>query len=406
MTAATIGATPQASYPLGYGFEYFSSYDGPTYDNSNSYTTPLVYNSLVGAYYTDVLANPNLKPFSTTVYETGLDMRFLKNRAGIDITYFISKDGPGIFNLSRSSATGYNASKENGITTEKKGWEISAYGSPIRSKIFNWDARINWSTFKETLTAIYPGTDQLNNFVKVGTRFDQLIGSEFVRAPDGQIINDAGGRPIRNSQSQFLGYTNPDWVWSVINTISYKGFSLGFQFDGRVGGKMINYIQQQTYRGGRHIKTVEGRMGEARYQDYKGVRSWIGEGVVISNGTPIKYDNLGNVTNYKDMQFVPNSTATFLQDYISFYYNTNEANIISKTFAKLREVTLTYNVPTSMLANSRVIKGASISLVGRNLLYFAKYKDVDIDQYAGSQGSSTLQTPTTRRYGINLNLTF
>jgi hypothetical protein len=194
-------------------------------------------------------------------------------------------------------------------------------------------------------------------------------------------------------------------VWSVINTITFKNISLGFQFDGRVGGSMINYIQQQTYRGGRHINTVKGAMGEARYQDYQGKKSYIGEGVVISNGTTIEYDNLGNVTNYKDMEFAPNATPTFLQDYISVFYRNNEANLISKTFAKLREVTLTYNL-TPVLGRRSPFRQATVSLVGRNLLYFAKHKDVDIDQYAGSQGASTLQTPTTKRYGINLNLAF
>lgn len=406
LTAATIGATPQASYPVGYGFQYSSSYDGPTYDNSNTYSTPIVYNNAVGAYYTDVYANPGLKPFSTSVYETGLETKFLKNRIGLEATYFISKDGPGIFDLARSSATGYNSFKENGITTEKKGWELSVNASPVRSNRFNWKVVANWSTFKESLTAIYPGITQLNNFLKVGTRYDQLIGTQFVHTPDGKIINDAGGRPMRNPKAQFLGYTNPDGVWSFINNVSYKSFSLGFQFDGRVGGKMINYIQQQTYRGGRHINTVEGKMGEARSQDTKGVKSWVGEGVVISNGVAVQYDNLGNVTNYKDMQFAPNQKATYLQDYISFFYNTNEANLISKTFAKLREVTVTYNLPSSIAGNNKTIKSASVSLVGRNLLYFSQHKDVDIDQYAGSQGASSLQTPTTKRYGINLNLTF
>ncbi|HEX2534387.1 MAG TPA: SusC/RagA family TonB-linked outer membrane protein, partial [Chitinophagaceae bacterium] len=379
---------------------------GPTYENSNAYTTPIVYGNQVGAYYTDVIANPALKPFSSTVYETGADVKFLKNRFGLDVTYFLSKDGPGIFNLARSSATGYNASKENGITTEKRGWEVSATAQAVRTPRLNWNIMANWSTFKEKLTAIYPGTGQLNNFLKVGTRYDQLIGSSFVRTPEGQIINDAGGRPIRNPNARFLGYTNPDWVWSVINNVSYKNFSLGFQFDGRVGGRMINYIQQQSYRGGRHINTVEGSMGEARYQDYKGVKSWVGEGVVISNGVAPQYDALGNVTNYKDMQYAPNATATYLQDYISFFYNTNEANLISKTFAKLREVTLTYNLPATLFKGRSPFRQASVSLVGRNLLYFSKYKDVDIDQYAGSQGSSSLQTPTTKRYGINLNVTF
>ncbi len=404
LTTSSIGATPQASYPLGYGFQYNSSYDGPTYENSNVYSTPIVYNNQVGAYYTDVLANPNLQPFSNTTYETGLDVRLLR-RFGLGVTYYISQLGPQIFNLNRSSASGYNSYKENGITREIKGWEVTGNATILQKKNFNWNVVVNWSAYKDKLKEIYPGISQLNNFLKVGTRYDQLIGSNFVKTPDGQIINDAGGRPIRNPVRKFLGYTNPDWIWSFISNMNYKSFKLGFQFDGRVGGNMINYIQQQTFRGGRNIETVEGKMGEARYQDYLGKKSWVGEGVYINNGVALKYDALGNVTNSGDLKYSPNTTATFLQDYISFYYNTNEANIISKTFAKLREVTLTYNVPTGALGKT-FIKDASVSLVGRNLLYFSKHKDVDIDQYAGSEGSSTLQTPTTKRYGINLNITF
>ncbi|WP_315820161.1 hypothetical protein [Paraflavitalea speifideaquila] len=264
---------------------------------------------------------------------------------------------------------------------------------------------VNWSTFKEVYTKFYGDLTQLDIYNKIGDRVDKFTGSAFVKTPDGKIINDAGGRPIRNPVSQVQGYTNPDWVWSFINNVSYKNFRLGFQFDGRVGGKMVNYIQQQTYRGGRHINTVQGKMGEARLQDYKGVKSWVGEGVVISNNTAIEFDNLGNVTNYGKLQYAANTTPTYLQDYISFYYNTNEANLIEKTFAKLREVTLTYNVPQTILVKS-FMKQASISLVGRNLLYFSKYKDLDIDQYAGSQGSSNLQTPTTKRYGVNINIVF
>lgn len=406
LTQATIGATPQASYPVGYGFEYYSTYDGPTYENSAAYTTPPVYNNQPGAYFSNLIANPEIKPFSSTVYETGTDIRLLNNRVGLEATYFLTNDGPRIFTLPLSTATGYTGILQNGITTRKTGWELSLTGSPLKkANGLNWDVMVNWSAFKEVYTKFYGNVKELDIYTKIGSRVDQFLGSAFVKTPDGRIINDAGGRPIRNPVSQIQGYTNPDWVWSIINTFSFKNFRLGFQFDGRVGGKMINYIQQQTYRGGRHINTVRGAMGDARYQDYKGVKSWVGEGVVVSNGVAIAYDNRGNVTNYKDLEYAANTTPTFLQDYISFYYNTNEANLISKTFAKLREVTFTYTLPQSFLQKT-FIRQANVSLVGRNLLYFAKYKDVDIDQYAGSQGSSSLQTPTTKRYGININLIF
>lgn len=406
LTQATIGATPQASYPLGYGSEYYSTYDGPSYENWSAYNAQRVYESTPGAYFTSLLSNTDIKPFSSTVYEAGADVRFLNNKIGVDVTYFRTKDGPRIFTLPMSQTSGYTGILQNGITTRKTGWEVSLNATPITNKKgISWNTMINWSAFKEVYTKFYGDVQQLDVYTKIGDRVDKFIGSAFVKTPDGKIINDAGGRPIRNPVSQVQGNTNPDWVWSFINNVSYKNFRLGFQFDGRVGGKMINYIQQQTYRGGRHINTVEGKMGDARLQDYKGVKSWVGEGVVISNGTAIEYDNLGNVTNYGKLQYAPNTTPTFLQDYISFYYNTNEANLIDKTFAKLREVTLTYTVPQTILGKS-FMKQASISLVGRNLLYFSKYKDVDIDQYAGSQGSSSLQTPTAKRYGVNINITF
>jgi len=81
---------------------------------------------------------------------------------------------------------------------------------------------------------------------------------------------------------------------------------------------------------------------------------------------------------------------------------------MSKTFAKLREVTLTYDLPTSLLKKS-FIDRASISLIGRNLLYFYKdkrFKDVDLDQYNYATTGTVLQSPTTRRYGFNINVTF
>ncbi len=406
LTSATIGATPGASYPLGYGMEYYSSYEGPTYQNSAAYTTPLVYDNKAGAYYTGTLNNPDIKPFTSKVLEAGMEMRFLNNRLGFDLTYFDNKNGPRIFNLPISTATGFSYALVNGITTRKTGWELTLNANPLRKAHgLNWNVMLNWSTFKETFTNFYPGVETYNTYFKVGDRVDKLYGTAFVKTPDGQMINDAGGRPLRSPVPQYLGNSNPDWVWSVINNFSFKGFTLGFQFDGRVGGQMINYIQQQTFRGGRHINTVLGKMGEARYQDYLGVKSWVGDGVVVSNGAAIVYDVDGKVTNYKELQYAPNTTQTFLQDYISFFYNTNEANIIEKTFGKLREITLGYNLPTQLLGNG-FFKQASITLVGRNLLYFSKYKDVDIDQYAGSETSSSLQTPTTKRYGVNLNFTF
>lgn len=392
---------------LGYGDSYTSSYDGPTYQNSAVYSTPLVYNNQPAAYFTNTLNNAQIKPNSTSQIEFGTDVRFLNNRLTLDAAYFISNDGPRIFNLPLSNTTGYSSALVNGIKTQKKGVELSISGTPIKNlRGFTWEVLANWSTFKERLTEIYPGVERLNQFLKVGDRTDAYYDQTFITTQDGQLINDSGGRPIINPVSQFLGYLNPDWVWGLNNRFNYKNWNFSFQFDGRVGGVIANYVQRQTFRGGRHVETIQGAMGEARFQDTKGVKTYVGEGVTVSNGVAIRYDVDGKITNYGELQFAPNTTKQFLQDYISRRYSPNGGNLMDRSFAKLREVVIGYNLPSGLLQKT-FFKQASISFVGRNLLYFAEKKDIDLDQFAnGSQGSSDLQTPTMRRYGFNLNLTF
>ena len=207
-----------------------------------------------------------------------------------------------------------------------------------------------------------------------------------------------------------MGYLNPDWVYGLNNRFSYKNVTFSFQFDGRVGGVISDYVQRQTFRGGRHIATTEGAMGVSRFEDTKGIKSFVGEGVQISGTGKINADPNGVITNYGELQFVPNTTKQYLQDYISRRYSPNGGNLMSRTFTKLREVTLGYNLPQSVVTRLG-FRSASVSIVGRNLLYFAEKKDIDLDQFTGGNvfvggGSSSLQTPTTRRFGVNLNLVF
>ncbi|HPW61878.1 MAG TPA: SusC/RagA family TonB-linked outer membrane protein [Cyclobacteriaceae bacterium] len=405
-TTATIGATPNAPYPLDYGSSYRTPYGGPTYGNQAVYSTPLVYNNQPGAYYPNTLTNPDLKPYFTSATEVGMDVRFLNDRIGLDVTYFNNIDGPQISNQPLSETTGYTGYIANGAKTQRKGLEIVVNAKPLdKPNGLNWNILLNYGSFKETLKELPDGADRLG-FIKIGDRVDAYYAGAFYKTPDGQLINDASGRPIRTAVSQFLGNTNPDWSWGITNRLNYKNWGLVFQFDGRVGGILVDYIQRQTFRGGRHIETVQGEMGIARAQDALGVKSYVGDGVVISNGAAIEYDPItGAITNYDELQFAPNTTATFLQDWISRYYAAEEANVISRSYAKLREVTLTYNFPSAMLERS-FIRKASISLVGRNLLYFAEKKDVDIDQFVAPDSYSSLQSPTLRRYGFNVNITF
>ncbi|GAB3761182.1 SusC/RagA family TonB-linked outer membrane protein [Spirosoma pomorum] len=417
LTQSTIGSTPGASFPVGYGDNYTSSYGGPTYQNSAVYSLPLLYNNKPGAYFTNTLNNPNLKPNSTSQTEVGLDIRFLNNRIALDAAYFISNDGPRIFTLPSSEATGYTGRLVNGIMTQKKGGEISLTGKALRTNSgINWDVVANYSTYTERLKEVYPeggintlassyfvGSSNGNRFISVGDRTDGFYSSAFVRTPDGQLINDGGGRPIVNPTAQFLGYVNPKFVWGINNRFSYRDFTFSFQFDGRVGGVIGDYVRQKTFQGGRNIETVQGALGAARVNDVQGVKSYVGSGVALASGS-LNYDVNGNVLNYGELKYTPNTTATFAQDYIARVYGATEAYLMDRSFAKLREVIIGYSLPARLVSRFGV-RQASVSLVGRNLLYFAQYKDIDLDQFL-TGGISSLQTPTTRRYGINLNLTF
>jgi len=387
------------------GENYNSPYDGPSYQNNTVYSTGFYYNNQNGATYGNELSNPNLNPSETSQTEFGMDLRLLKNRIGIDAAYFISNDGPSIFSLPISSTSGYTSALVNGIKTQKKGFEVSVTGTPIQTKDFSWDVLANYSTYEQTLTEIYPGITSYSTFLKVGDRMDKIYGSAFVRTPTGQIINNSGGLPekLSGAQSQYLGNANPDFVFGFNNKFTYKNVSLSVLFDGRIGGSIINYTQQQAYRGGRHIGTTQGIFAEARPQDALGVKAFVGQGVVVSNGVAIKYDANGKVTNFADLQFAPNTTKTYVQDYVGRYYNTNEGNLMSRSFGMLKEVVLGVKLPTKWFG--KAVSGANVSFVGRNLLYFAEAKDTDLSQYL-SDGTTSPQTPSVRSYGVNLNFTF
>jgi TonB-linked SusC/RagA family outer membrane protein len=395
----------------GYGSGYETPYGGPRYLEA-VYNIQQRYATDQSASYQRFLLDPDLKPEFSTSIEAGTDIRFLNNRIGLDVNYFRSLDGPGIRDLGVSEASGPTAFRTNGIELLRTGIEISLTGNPIKTKDFDWNILVNYSTLKETLNKIDDnGTTKFNQFVNVGDRTDVYTGTAFARDPNGNIIY-SGALPVRKSQNQILGYTNPDFVWGITNSFRYKGFQLGFQFDGRAGGVIGNYIRQQTFRGGRNIETVQGAMGVAREEDTKGNKTWVGQGVVVNNGAKINFDANGNIINMSELQFSPNTDKTYLQDWISRYYATTEGILMSRSFVKLREVTLGVAIPTSWLKNT-FVREASLTFTGRNLLYWAEFDDTDVDQFnAGTTISNTgigranLQTPTIRRYGVSLNVKF
>lgn len=409
---ATIGQ-PDIAFGtgVGYGQEYQSPINMGDYSlTSTGYTVNNsgTYNQVLGGMYTDNLLGTSLQADKKSTVELGMDVRFLNNRLGLDVTWFNS-----VSELLRnrtdivSQASGYTSKTANYGSYKNTGWEVTVSGTPVQTKNFNWNVNVNWSTFVRKWKK-HPNPDLWN---KDGDRVDMVYGEGFVRTPDGQLVHTSDGVLMRFSDAgesgakRIFSHADPDWSWGITNVLTYKNIRLSFQFDGVVGGVFHDYVRQKTLQGGRHLETATGLWGEHRPNDPKG-GSLVAPGITLT-GAPIQLDPAtGEILNMKELTVSPNKATTTVQNYSSRYASISELNMISKTFAKLREVTLTYQLPASLLAKS-FFRKAEVSLVGRNLaLFFPKrYKDVDPDQFTQASGSD-LQTPTTRRFGVNINLTF
>lgn len=413
---------------LGYGTDLLSSYDGPTYANQNAYSLVSYYNAGPSVNYSSTIANAALKPFNVSSYEAGVDMKFLRNRLGLDFTYFTSQNGPQIFALPVAPSTGYSAQNVNAITSLKKGFEISLTGTPIKSvRGLNWDVAVNYATYKQTLKDIYQSETTVgfngHNYVK-GERLDAIYVAGFVRDASNNIVY-SGGLPLRApsdiSNNTLVGYANPDFTFGINNRFSYHNFSFSFQFDGRIGGKIYDEVYKDGMNGGTSIESASGAFGAARLAEWQTTSlgtvaptgKYIANGVKIVSGTPV-YSG-GKITNLKDITFAPNDVATTVQNFVSSGIgNVTEYWMTDRSFVKLREVTLGYSFPAKWFAKNRMIKAASFSLVGRNLLYFSKRKDIDLDQFASGYNDSDrslgngglLQSTTARRFGFNINVSF
>ncbi|HYG18863.1 MAG TPA: SusC/RagA family TonB-linked outer membrane protein, partial [Ohtaekwangia sp.] len=149
LTSATIGPIPAVNLtgnPLGYGSVYQSPYDGPTYVNAPVYSTSLLYNNQPAAFYTNTITNPDLEPSFSSAWETGAETKLWGGRLGLDVTYFESVDGPGIYNLPISEAAGYTNALVNGIKTKRRGIEVVLDANPVQhAEGLNWNVMVNWS---------------------------------------------------------------------------------------------------------------------------------------------------------------------------------------------------------------------------------------------------------------------
>jgi len=363
------------------------------------------WNSLNGASAPSSLYPSDILPSSSDSYEIGLQSMFFKNRLMFDITNYSKRFYDGIITGDITSASGYSGIKTNSQEeTTRKGWEITLNSSPLKNENWKLDFGINWSTYKTIYTKLDPLYSSKKPWVQVGERVDVLNSKEFLRDPaTGKLIYNNGRLQLSPYESVF-GYRDPDWIWGFNSTLKYKAFSLFMSIDGVVGGLMNTRTESYMWQTGGHPDSLT----EERALDVAtpGSTNYLGDGVKIVSGT-VTYDSYGNILTDTRVFAINDIKTTYKQAMIDLHGssawggNGTRPDTYEKTFLKLREISLTYTIPNTLLKNLAA-KSASVSFVGQNVFLWAKdfkYSDPDA-------GQEDFSDPSVRYLGGNIKLTF
>lgn len=327
-----------------------------------------------------------LKPEMTTSVEVGTEWRFFGSRLEFDFTYYQTHTKNQLFSLSAPSGSKYTTYYVNAGDIKNEGVEIVLGGTPIMTNDFRWKTSVNFALNRNKVIELAEGLGYFsfggggsNSYgmrLEVGGSFGDIYGRKFLRDENGNYKYDEDGMPMPDkSDLKKIGNTSPDFNLGWQNTFTYKGFTLYFLIDGRFGGDVISLTQAELDKQG-----VSKITGDARR-----------EGGVRFDGKTIE-----DVSRFY--------TIVGGRDGITENYIYNATNI------RLRELSLGYTLPAKWFTTLPVIKGADISLIGRNLFFFKNDAPYDPDGTLSVgnslQGVDVFGMPSTRSFGFNLKVNF
>jgi TonB-linked SusC/RagA family outer membrane protein len=343
------------------------------------------------------IANSGLKPEITTGLEFGADLRFFRGKVGLDLTYYDQTTRNQILGVEISKASGYDRRILNAGQITNKGLELTLSGTPLKlDNGFTWDVSLNYSRNRNKVVELAEGLTTfilasqrgMTSEARVGQPYGTLYGVAFQRSPDGQIIYDGNGLPLRQATQQILGNIQPDWTGGFSNSFTYKGITLSALIDARMGGDIYDEGTGTGRWTGQYAETALGRE--------EGV---IGKGVRAIKGAD------GSTT------YIPNDIIVTANQLYAFNNprNYHEAAIFDASYVKLREVSLGYTIPSALLKKVH-LQSAKVSLVGRNVLMLFKntpHVDPEFDAKGGNaQGFGYGELPSSRSLGMNLSFSF
>ena len=342
-------------------------------------------------------SDPTLRPERTKEIEFGTDLRFFKNRFGIDFTYFNRTSVDLIQPLPVSNTTGFARYVSNVGEIRNKGIELAVNTTPIKTKDFRWDLNFNFTKFSGDVIRISDSIQQFDLFdagsynttpiayrYKAGGKVGDLYGYQYRKHASGATLIGANGFPtVNTTQYVLVGNAIPDFVTAANTSFSYKGFMVSGLFEWRKGGEMVDLSQRNSVRNGILKNT------ERRYEQvvFKGV---LADGT--TNTIPVE---INENTLYRDFNRYNSASEVLLQD---------------GSWLRLRNISVGYSLSSALLKKSP-FSAFTIRVTGNNLWLDTPYRGYDPEgnQFGSSSnifGFTGLVTPPTRNYSIGLNVGF
>ena len=383
--------------------------DAPIYSVNDVYTIVPPFGSNAQTSVASIKNNPNLKPERTSSSEVGLEMSFLKDRVGFDVTYYANTTKDEIVPVTLSTATGYTSQFLNSGKVQNKGVEVSVNLTPLKTKDFSWTLNLNWTRNRNKVLALFKDASgqQAQNLVlgsfqggvtfnaSLGKPYGTLRGTDFVYdSITGQkVVGSNGYYETTPTSNVTIGNVNPDWIGGINNTFKYKEFSFSFLIDIRQGGDV--YTDDMSYGLATGLYPETATLNDLGNESRSSIAN--GGGVILAGVTEDGKTNTKRVSNgnYGLYGYVRNPNAAFVYD---------------ASYVKLREAVLSYSLPQSVIQKWKYFKGVDFSLIGRNLWIIHKnlpYSDPEEGLTSGNiQGYQVGAYPTTRTFAFNIKLNF
>lgn len=357
----------------------------------------------------------SLKPEMTTEFEVGLNLQFFKGRIGIDAAFYNRTTDDQIFTLPVDPATGYYYQVTNFGSVRNRGIELLVTTVPVQTRDFKWELSFNfsknWNKVLEMPESLEGGRVSIYDFsagndaVYMYAEEGKPMGEFYTYLPqytdDGKMIVDANGQPVIGTQVEDTGKNmNSDWTGGVTTAFTYKNFTLSAALDIRKGGYMFS-----------RTKNLMQFTGNGTITTYNDRRPFIIPNSVVNIGTDA---NPVYVDNTTPIYLTDNSYQNYFNNY--GYGNGGEAYLLDRSFVKLRNISLTWNLPQKWV-NAMSLSNVALTAFCNNVFTWTASDNYFIDPEAttvsqGSYGDLATQfgemytNPSCRIFGCNLSVTF